>query len=98
LGRLLAERGPAALAATITELADGAIIDTRVLMADHFGPHEADWPAPADRFASDLLRADVVQDPWLRAVTQSAAGSEIPIVLGAHSLVGPGIALLLRRR
>jgi hypothetical protein len=97
LGRLLAERGPAALASIIGELADGAIVDTRVLMADHFGPDEADWPAPADRFRSDLLRPDDIGDSWLRAITESAAASEIPIVFGAHSLVGPGTALLLRR-
>jgi len=98
LGRLMTERGPAALGSIVAELADGAILDTRVLMADQFGPDEADWPAPADRYASDLLRPYDIEDSWLRAATASAAGSSIPIALGAHSLVGPGIPLLLPRR
>jgi hypothetical protein len=95
LGRLLDQRGPEALGSVVGELADGAIIDTRVLMADRFGADEESWPAPADRYASDLLRADEVSDPWLRALTESAAAAPVPIVLGAHTLVGPGIPLLL---
>jgi hypothetical protein len=97
LGRLLDARGPDALAATIAELADGAILDTRVLMADRAGPDEEHWPNPEDRFAADLLRADEIGDPWLAALTRSAAASSLPIALGAHTLVGPGIPLLLRR-
>jgi hypothetical protein len=95
LGRLLDARGPQALAATVSELADGAILDSRVLMADRFGANEDDWPSPADRFASDLLRPDEIRDPWLRALTQSAARSSVPIALGAHTLIGPGVALVL---
>src|SRR5262249_30343375 len=95
LGRLLESRGPDALADTVRELADGAIVDSRVLMADRFGANEDAWPLPADRFASDLLRPDEVAEPWLRALTQSAASSAIPIALGAHTLVGPCVRLLL---
>lgn len=95
LGRLLEERGPELLASLVGELADGAIIDTRVLMADRFGADEDAWPAPADRYASDLLRPGEISDDWLRALSVSAASSSIPIALGAHSLVGPGIALVL---
>ena len=98
LGRLLDARGgPDALALTIAELADGAIVDTRVLLADRLGPDEAAWPAPEDRYQSDLLRADRVEDPWLQALTDDAASAAIPIALGAHTLVGPGIPLLLAR-
>ena len=82
LGRLLDARGPEALAATVSELADGAILDSRILMADRFGPNEDAWPSPADRFASDLLRPDEITDPWLKAITQSAAASSLPIALG----------------
>jgi hypothetical protein len=96
LGRLLAARGPEAFATTIAELADGAIVDTRVLMADRLGADETAWPAPEDRFASDLLHADAVADPWLAAITRSAATAGTPIALGAHTLVGPGIPLLLQ--
>jgi hypothetical protein len=95
LGRLLALRGPASLGATIAELADGAIIDSRVLLADHLGADERTWPAAEDRFASDLLRPDAVTDPWLRALTVAARDAPVPVLLGAHTIVGPGIRHLL---
>jgi hypothetical protein len=97
LGTLLEARGPQALASVVAGLADGAILDTRVLMAQRFGPDEDVWPSPEDRFASDLLEPDGIADPWLRALTRSAAEAAIPILLGAHTLVGPGIPVLLRR-
>ena len=95
LGRLLADRGPAALADLVAELADGAILDSRVLLADRLGIDDRRWPTAEDRFASDLLRAADVEDPWLRTLTTSAAGAPMPILLGGHTLVGPGVALLL---
>lgn len=99
LGRLLEARGgPSALAAAVAELADAAIIDSRVLLADRLGADERRWPDPEDRYASDLLRPEAVTDPWLRALTASAASSAVPIVLGGHSLVGPGLALLVGAR
>lgn len=96
IGTLLEERGPEALATIVDQLADGAIVDTRVLMASRYGADENGWPSPEDRFASDLLRVDEIGDPWLRALTQAAAAATIPILLGAHTLVGPGIPVLLR--
>jgi hypothetical protein len=95
LGRLLEREGPAALASIVADLGDAAIIDTRVLLADRLGVDESAWPRPEDRFASDLLRPDVIRDPWLRALTESAAFSPVPILPGAHTLVGPGVRLLL---
>ena len=74
----------------IAGLADGALIDARVLLAHRLGADERGWPPPEDRFASDLLLPDRVHDPWLRALTEAAAGAPVPIVLGGHSLVGPG--------
>ena len=97
LGRLLARRGAGALAWTVAELADGAIIDTRVLLADRLGADEVSWPAAEDRFASDLLRAEAVQDPWLRAITAAAAASSDPILFGGHTLLGPGLRLVAPR-
>ena len=96
LGLLLDADGPGALASIVEELADAAVVDTRVLMAHHFGRTEAAWPGPEDRFASDLLLPDQIRDPWLRALTTSAAGSSVPILLGGHTLVGPGLRLALR--
>jgi CTP:molybdopterin cytidylyltransferase MocA len=95
IGRLLDARGPERLASIVGELADGAILDSRVLMADRLGRDEGGWPSPEDRYASDLLRSADVKDPWLRALTASAADSRAPIILGGHTLVGPGLPVLL---
>jgi CTP:molybdopterin cytidylyltransferase MocA len=97
LGRLLERDGPQALARIVGELADGAMLDTRVLLADRLGQNEERWPSAADRYASDLLRGGDVRDAWLRELTESAAASRAPILLGAHSLVGPGVPLVLAR-
>ncbi|MDP8904587.1 MAG: hypothetical protein M3N29_04620 [Chloroflexota bacterium] len=95
IGRLLEQGGPDRLAEVVGELADGAIVDSRVLLADRLGADDGSWPTPNDRFASDLQRAAEVSDGWLRRLTESAAGSRLPILLGAHTLVGPGVPLLL---
>ena len=59
------------------------------------GAGEAAWPTPEDRFASDLLLPDRVRDPWLAALTRSAADAPVPVLLGGHTLVGPGVRLAL---
>jgi hypothetical protein len=96
LGLLLDRDGPASLGGRLERLGDAAVVDTRVLLAHRFGVDERDWPPAEDRFASDLLLPDRVADPWLRELTESAAGAQIPVALGGHSLVGPGLRLLLR--
>jgi hypothetical protein len=96
LGLVLDRDGPEALGARLAELADAAVIDSRVLLAHRLGTHEGRWPLVEDRFASDLLLPDRIADPWLRALTVSAVAAPIPILLGGHSLVGPGLRLLLR--
>ncbi len=96
LGLHLDRTGPAGLGSLIEGLADAAIVDTRVLMAHHFGRDEAGWPVAEDRFASDLLLHERIQDPWLRELTESAEAASVPVLLGGHTLVGPGIRLLLR--
>jgi hypothetical protein len=98
LGMILDDRGPEALGAVAAELGDGAFIDSRVLLAHRLGADETAWPPAEDRFASDLLLVDRISDPWLKALAASARDAAIPIVLGGHSLVGPGIRLALRRR
>jgi hypothetical protein len=97
LGEVLERDGPGAVGAVLGRLGDAAVIDTRVLLAHRLGADEAAWPPPEDRFASDLLLSEAVDDPWLRELTAAAAGAAIPILLGGHSLVAPGLRLLLGR-
>ena len=94
LGMLLAHEGPAALGGILARLGDGALVDSRVLLAQQFGPDEAAWPTAEDRFASDLLLAERIADPWLRTLTAAARDAAVPVVLGGHSLVGPGLRLV----
>lgn len=94
LAAALGSSGPRGLGALIASLADGALVDSRVLIAHHRGGHETDWPPAEDRFASDLLLPEEVGDPWLRELTASAVEAPVPILLGGHGLVGPGPRLL----
>jgi hypothetical protein len=96
LGALLDRDGPASLGSHIAKLGDGAAIDSRVLLAHRHGADERAWPSAEDRFASDLLLANGIADPWLRELTVSAATASVPIVLGGHTLIGPGLRLALR--
>ncbi len=98
LGAALERDGPASLVEHLERLCDAAIVDTRVLLAHRLGADEAGWPPAEDRFASDLLLADRIRDPWLHDLTLAATTSRIPILLGGHSLVGPGVRLLLGPR
>ena len=98
LGALLDRDGPASLGRLLAELGEAALVDSRVLLAHRHGVDQAAWPAAEDRFASDLLLHERIADPWLRELTQAAASAPIPIVLGGHTLVGPGLRLALRLR
>jgi hypothetical protein len=98
LGALLDVRGPAALGSIVAELADAALVDMRVLLAHRLGVDERHWPAAEERFAADLLLPDRIRDPWLRDLTTAARDAPIPILLGGHTLVGPGVRLVASRR
>jgi hypothetical protein len=95
LGALLERDGAGSLGDHVSAMADGALIDTRVLIAHRVGADERAWPADEDRFASDLLLPDRITDPWLGALTQAAVEAPVPILFGGHSLVGPGLRLAL---
>ncbi|HEX5824476.1 MAG TPA: hypothetical protein VFY18_08475, partial [Candidatus Limnocylindrales bacterium] len=95
LGLLLDRDGPGALGSILAELGDAALVDSRVLIAHRFGADERGWPNSEDRFASDLLLPERITDPWLAALTRAAVDAPIPIVLGGHTLVGPGLRLVL---
>ena len=97
IGALIDRDGPESCGLHLARLADAAIVDTRVLLAHRLGADESAWPAAEDRFASDLLLSDQIADPWLRALTTSVAAAAIPILLGGHTLVGPGVRLIMGR-
>ena len=97
LGALLERDGPGSLGVHLARFGDAAIVDTRVLLAHRLGADERGWPVAEDRFASDLLLDERIADPWLRALTASAVASPIPILLGGHTLVGPGVRLVVNR-
>jgi hypothetical protein len=95
LGELFDRDGPGSLGRHVAALADGALLDSRVLMAHRSGGDEHRWPEPEDRYASDLLLPDRVADRWLADLTAAAVAASIPILLGGHALVGPGARLAL---
>ena len=98
LGLLLDRDGPEGLGWILAELAEAAVVDTRVLLAHRLGTDETAWPAAEDRFASDLLLHERIADPWLRSLTRAAFEAPIPILFGGHTLVGPGLRRLLGAR
>lgn len=89
LAVLLREVGPERFFAMLAELGDGLIFDTRPLFA-----HLAPQLSAADRFASDLLRPDLIANPLVREFTDAARAARIPVVLGGHALVTGGLWLL----
>ncbi len=67
---------------TLADQVQGALIDTRVLLA-----HHKRWPPDGDRFASDLGLVEQIDDDWLREFTSYATNAPIPVVLGGHGLL-----------
>lgn len=81
--------GPEGFFRALADVADAAIIDSRVLMAA-----SGHTPPDAERFASDLFLVEAIQDEWVRAFTAAAAAAPIPVLLGGHNVVAGGLALL----
>lgn len=74
----------------LTELADGALLDSRVILAAR-----GLWPSVPDRFNSDLLRWDEIEEPFLRRFTRAAAEARVPVVLGGHAVTSGGLMALV---
>jgi len=87
--RGLAADDPIAFFDRLAGAADGAILDTRPLLA--VGNV---LPPAADRFASDLFLYREIVDPRWRAFTEAARNASIPVLLGGHNLVSGGLFLL----
>jgi hypothetical protein len=89
LGFYLEQVGPARFFATLAELGDAAIIDSRVLLA-----HLRIDAGREERFLSDLGRWPDIGEPALRELTRAAVEAPIPVLLGGHSLVSGGLMAL----
>ncbi len=92
LAVLLREVGPERFFTILSDLGDGLSFDTRPLFA-----HLAPDLSAADRFASDLLRPDLIANPLVRDFTAAAQAANIPVILGGHALVTGGLWLLATR-
>lgn len=89
LGHYLDQVGAPGFFATLARLADGAILDSRVLFA-----HRRLRPPAPDRFNSDLLYPESIRDEFIHSFTLAARDAPIPVLLGGHSLVSGGMYAL----
>lgn len=88
--------GAADLVRELATLGDAVILDSRVIMAARAGSSDgAAWPPAEERFASDFLDAAPISTEWLAELTQAAAESEVPVLLGGHALVSDGLRILV---
>jgi hypothetical protein len=74
----------------LAQLANGVLLDSRVIMAAKGLQHSR-----ADRYNSDLYRWEDVKEPFLRDFSRAAAEASVPVVLGGHSVVAGGLMALL---
>ena len=74
----------------LSEMGDAAFLDTRVIFK-----HMGKTFSTADRFHSDMLEAESIEDRWLGEFTNGAREAKIPVVLGGHSLVSGGMLALI---
>lgn len=89
LGCLVEEVGFRGLVNALEKVADAVFIDTRVLFR-----HLHLELSAKDRFNSDLLRPDAIDDPVARRITTYLLSSDVPIVPGGHSLVSGGLRVI----
>jgi hypothetical protein len=88
--------GAGDLVRELASLGDAVILDSRVIMAARAGSSEgSSWPSAEERFASDFLDASRVETGWLAELTQAAAESDVPFLLGGHALVSDGLRILV---
>ncbi len=75
---------------SLADLTNAVLFDDRVLLVSR-----GRWPSAPDRFNSDLGRWERVEDPFLRRFARAASESQIPVVLGGHSVVAGGLMALV---
>jgi len=90
LAEFLQEVGVGRFFATLSALADGVLLDSRVILGAR-----GLWPPNADRFNADLFRWREVEEPFLRTFSQAALEAGVPILMGGQSVVSGGLMALL---
>ena len=90
LGYHLQTVGPRKFFADLASLGDAIVFDSRVIF-HHLGRN----PSASDRFYSDLLQPDQIEDDFVRAFTEAAAEATVPVLLGGHSVVAGGLWALI---
>lgn len=97
LAAFMDRTSPADLVAELCGLADGVVLDTRVLMAARAAAADASaWPPEEERLASDFGDAGRVGTPWLRELTEAAGRAGVPVLCGGHALVSDGLRIIVR--
>ncbi len=92
----MARSSPTELVDELARLGDAVVLDTRVLMASLAESSDAArWPPEEERFASDFGDPSRVGTPWLRELTEAAAGASVPFLFGGHALVSDGLRLIV---
>ena len=96
LAALMRRSSSSALVAELAELGDAVVLDSRVLMAALAGSADAaSWPPEEERFALDFGDGSQIATPWLRELTEAAAASPVPFLLGGHAMVSDGLRLIV---
>ncbi len=90
LGHFLDSVGPEAFFRHLADVAEVAMLDSRVLMA-----HWKEPQTSADRFYSDLGLPDLVENERLREFTQAYLEASIPVVCGGHNLISGGLWMMV---
>ena len=73
----------------LASMCQAAFIDTRPIFA-HMGLE----PSQPDRFRSDAMTPEGIEDAWVREFTAVACEAPVPVILGGASLVAAGVQLL----
>lgn len=74
----------------LAQLGDAAVLDTRVLFH-----HLRLCLEPSDRYLSDMMRPNEIENAWLREFTRAALEAPIPVIFGGHSLVSGGLLAMI---
>lgn len=70
-------------------ICDGGIFDTRAVFSLFAGEYEQE-----DLYLSDMKMWEKIKNPFIKSFTKRVSESELPIILGGHSVVNGGLMAL----